>query len=1527
MKITAKSILLKKFLDLSFVKSHMEIFLISVFYLVFGTFIFRNLLLHPGIWNYGDSNFPVNEQSLNNLIHLVSGTWWDHEFLGYDVIFQGIPRISYVGLLTILHFFLRDFSVAQFFWHVLIFAISGLSMYFLTHYLFKKGTIALVASLFYALNPWIVDRMIACKLICHAYAFIPLLFAFYILLLDKKQFKYAIYFAIAFFFVIPSPHLTFLTVALLFAYFLYRLLTQRKLIELKSCFLNSLKVAGITIPFLAFYIFPFFQSLVSGEATPVKGIHSLWALKPWLYYAAQNKLINVIRLMGYHDSVYTTSFISEAGISWVLLTFLVPILLVLPLLLKPPLKEFKKIKYFLYPLLLIGIFLSASATLVSETAYGKVFSIIPLSNDPNYYVFILTFIGALLVGVGVYSVITKIQYIFKKKLDNSRGVLLITAVLLILFVCAISSPLLLWKDYRYEQIQYPADYDQLSGFLDQPGKDFRIYVLPPYWETMHKWAPYYVCNLDRYLLPKPSFGPVMLEATPQTSFEFSALVKSSISSNFIPIKNLALGNVKYIVLIDDLTWGKFYDQDFRTSEDYSDAIRSQKDIGLEKQFGDISIYKIADERFLPHIYSTDKFTFVSDMKSMFEFVGRENLISNDTIFFLEAQLRKDEVEKLKKLPEYKKYNILIPNNFNDSSFENGTWRDVGDCCDANPGKAEVYASLSDDSSDGKKSLNLTSFNHCACVSEEFPNFDKNAIYRLSFDYKHVSGESPRFCAWVTGCNKCMPTKYLDDSTEWETHTEYLSFPDCADSAILFLYSDQASIYEDVMLFFYSESNGQITTNLYDNVKTKKIKPCINETNLFEDPSFEKGIWQSEVGDCCDRMKGKAEIFASLTNDASEGNHSLNLTSKNHCACIKQAVTVEKNACYEISFDYKHISGNAPKFCLWRNESLKCEPLKELEKANTWKTYSFTFCTTRRPVVTTNLYDNVKLEKEILTNKTGYKAEVSFKKWNPTKYQIKIENATKPFFLIFSESYHPQWKAYAEDKSVEFKEIIASYDRVKVKEARHGMSFTPGDISYLSSKPLPDDKHFLVNGYANAWYIDTKEVDKDGDGSFVVTLYFLPQSLFYLGLFISGMTFIGCVGYLGYDWRRGRRRRRGGGWAKTIYTLLFHMRKSDKSTGSQKLFVKVTLVVVVLVFVSLGMWYSSLATDSDILVLDKSVLTVVVDDIPESKGGAVALAQETIINVTRIPESAFNRYFRLMNVSRTQFQWLLLYNVTGNPNLSVNLVKRISADEGFKISDGYIVGMVGADYFNAHFNRENSDPDTNTAFYSFNYPLSQDDIQLTMWVKLGNDRRVIGRHIVTTPQEVEVSLERAIEIGRMNGLQDPLSGHPVLTGGVLCWRVVWEHAPTEQDYDAQTMYGIDVHCTTGEVIGTHRYVRPKPTPPPRIQNTHIAALIEKLGLEELEDGAIIQLYVLNSSNEEFSVTKTFGQMVIKGDRNENADITLWIDREIIVNALESDDAMGYVRAHAEKGRVRVALHKNVVLLQKKGYTSLYENLKL
>ena len=98
------------------------------------------------------------------------------------------------------------------------------------------------------------------------------------------------------------------------------------------------------------------------------------------------------------------------------------------------------------------------------------------------------------------------------------------------------------------------------------------------------------------------------------------------------------------------------------------------------------------------------------------------------------------------------------------------------------------------------------------------------------------------------------------------------------------------------------------------------------------------------------------------------------------------------------------------------------------------------------------------------------------------------NATKPFMLSFAESYDPLWEAriYKNGKLVE-----------KVR-----------------SIPL----YSVINGF---WINET--------GNLEIVIRYTPQDWFELGLKISGLTFIGCIAYLFYDWRR----EKGDRWTKEI----------------------------------------------------------------------------------------------------------------------------------------------------------------------------------------------------------------------------------------------------------------------------------------------------------------------------------------------------------------------------------------------------------
>jgi hypothetical protein len=160
------------------------------------------------------------------------------------------------------------------------------------------------------------------------------------------------------------------------------------------------------------------------------------------------------------------------------------------------------------------------------------------------------------------------------------------------------------------------------------------------------------------------------------------------------------------------------------------------------------------------------------------------------------------------------YSINSQNLIEGGGFENFN-EAAKDCCNKKPNTSKVFASKSEDSIEGDYSLNLTSKNQCSCANFDFNNFSNNKIYIASFYYK---GENAKFCNWVSGDNKCLPIKELQEKKEWTIRKEILSFTEN---------SLQSS------LFFYADSDGTKTiTNLYDDLLVYELNPIKNANYIF-----------------------------------------------------------------------------------------------------------------------------------------------------------------------------------------------------------------------------------------------------------------------------------------------------------------------------------------------------------------------------------------------------------------------------------------------------------------------------------------------------------------------------------------------------------------------------------------------------------------------------------------------------------------------------------------------------------------------
>lgn len=135
--------------------------------------------------------------------------------------------------------------------------------------------------------------------------------------------------------------------------------------------------------------------------------------------------------------------------------------------------------------------------------------------------------------------------------------------------------------------------------------------------------------------------------------------------------------------------------------------------------------------------------------------------------------------------------------------------------------------------------------------------------------------------------------------------------------------------------------------------------------------------------------------------------------------------------------------------------------------------------------------------------------IQFEKINPTKYRVKVFNATKPYILVFLEAFHKSWKVYISSKEPKEEDFVSSYFDGKIQEGRHKDIFIDEKtFETLGMRSLPENTHFIGNGYANAWLITPFDVQGKSDYEFIIEM--TGQRIFYIGLGISILTLLGCL---------------------------------------------------------------------------------------------------------------------------------------------------------------------------------------------------------------------------------------------------------------------------------------------------------------------------------------------------------------------------------------------------------------------------------
>ena len=180
-------------------------------------------------------------------------------------------------------------------------------------------------------------------------------------------------------------------------------------------------------------------------------------------------------------------------------------------------------------------------------------------------------------------------------------------------------------------------------------------------------------------------------------------------------------------------------------------------------------------------------------------------------------------------------------------------------------------------------------------------------------------------------------------------------------------------------------------------------------------------------------------------------------------------------------------------------------------------------------------------KNLLQNKsfTVYKVDnftpiiksenIKFSVINPVEYSVIFNHVKNKQDIHLLLSYNKDWKIFIQPDNIAYYcKSLVTYSKEREQECVVKQRFFEGnEIKYLWQKPIFDTTHRLgSDNYSNNWVINPKDIEKnygsgyytknkDGSINFSATIYYQPQSWYYLMGLVSTISIISLLVYLIY----------------------------------------------------------------------------------------------------------------------------------------------------------------------------------------------------------------------------------------------------------------------------------------------------------------------------------------------------------------------------------------------------------------------------
>ncbi len=843
----------------------------------------------------------------------------------------------------------------------------------------------------------------------------------------------------------------------------YSILKAATLIGLASLIASAsganppLLVAVLPIFFLSFFIYAvkektflksedrrFFFKYLFSIFVPVILINSFWLLPrigevfysvsdsgfsflskddalQWLQgISANSSISNVLRLQGiwtwfqgWKEPYCPYAIVFRENVFFIILSWGLPLLVLCGLFIRK-----NRYKIFFIPLTLLGLIFSMGAHAPFGSIYLWCVNHVPffwIIRSPWYKFTLLTCLGyAFFIGLAVEALCEFIENRkWQKTILIKRGLIAV----LIIFNMVYAYPVVFGKFFVSPEVRkflppnhavIPGYITEFSDYINSKDEYFRIMDLP----DNQYWAYSWGLSGPTPFITQVSLKPVLFNIYTQLAGSQSKDVTSAFydvlyNKGFPAVKLLNILNAGYVLQENDVGY-IIPDNGIDSPEYVLERLSRQKGITLEKKFGNWDLYKADVD--LPYIYTKDRATLVKGDLGVLAALTNTSLLDQPLLLF-ESQLNNG---LLRSFIEKDLINEIVYYNYDFQAGDNG-FTDIQ-----------------------KNSLDYYIFLDSSQMDVDFLNKVEGEQEKITIKYNQGFHDE---------------TITLDGQDTW-----YLLKANNGEHIVL---NNASTSSQNVNLAFSAHSFGR-DRNLYVYLNGEYINffPVPNEENkqiVLENILLNPGeniLSFANMAEA-DNYKGKLVSFG-IRDDAALGKFTFNkqinlpLESK-YCISLYPYPLETYDTLPEQYIIF--INGEAIKLERYRKDStivyFANTNLKsgiqavKMEQVNSGENYIIGI----HPV--NNKKDNFRV------------SEVSYEKINPTEYKVCIDKPGS-YFLVFNESYHPQW-----------------------------------DLIDNSGAEL--NNHFIANGYASGWYVDEIKNQE-------LTIKYRPQNLFIIGCVISIMTF-------------------------------------------------------------------------------------------------------------------------------------------------------------------------------------------------------------------------------------------------------------------------------------------------------------------------------------------------------------------------------------------------------------------------------------